>query len=71
MGLQDRLIMCGTKLAIFGMVLRFLTGPAVFAAASYLVGMRGVSLRVAIVQVDFLEMRIGDLKFSSTAARNG
>lgn len=51
MGLGDRIIVCGTKLAIYGMVLRFLAGPAVFAAASYLVGLRGVSLNVSIVQV--------------------
>ncbi|KAG0584759.1 hypothetical protein KC19_3G232400 [Ceratodon purpureus] len=50
MGLGDRIIVCGTKLAVFGMALRFLVGPAVFAAASYIVGLRGVSLNVSIVQ---------------------
>jgi len=51
MGLQERILVCGTYLAVVGMVLRFLLGPALFAAASALVGLRGVSLRVAIVQV--------------------
>jgi auxin efflux carrier family len=51
MGLQDRVIVCGWRRAIYGMVLRFLFGPGAFAAASYLVGLRGVSLNVAIVQV--------------------
>lgn len=50
MGLGDRIIVCGTKNAVYGMVLRFLVGPAVFAAASYVVGLRGVSLNVSIVQ---------------------
>jgi auxin efflux carrier family len=50
MGLQERLIVCGWPRAIYGMVLRFLFGPGAFAAASYLVGLRGVSLNVAIVQ---------------------
>ena len=51
MGLGDRIIVCGAKRALMGMALRFLGGPAVFAAASYIVGLRGVSLNVAIVQV--------------------
>lgn len=51
MGLGDRIVVCGRKMAIFGMSLRFLAGPAVFAAASYLVGLRGVPLKVSIVQV--------------------
>ncbi|CAK9216144.1 unnamed protein product [Sphagnum troendelagicum] len=50
MGLQERILVCGTYFAVVGMVLRFLFGPALFAAASALVGLRGVSLRVAIVQ---------------------
>ena len=51
MGLQDHIVVCGTKLAVYGMVLRFLVGPTLFAAASYLVGRRGVPLHVSIVQV--------------------
>jgi auxin efflux carrier family len=60
MGLQERLIVCGWPRAIYGMVLRFLFGPGAFAAASYLVGLRGVSLNVAIVQVKGrLELLLG------------
>jgi len=51
MALQTRLIACGKSNAIFGMVLRFLTGPAVMAVASIAVGLRGRILHIAIVQV--------------------
>ena len=51
MGLGDRIIACGAKLTLFGMFLRFLIGPTLFAAVGYLVGLRGVSLKVSIVQV--------------------
>lgn len=50
MALQPRLIACGNSIAAFSMAVRFLTGPAVMAAASIAVGLRGVLLRVAIVQ---------------------
>lgn len=50
MALQPRLIACGTSLATFAMAVRFLTGPAVMAAASIAVGLRGVDLHAAIVQ---------------------
>lgn len=50
MALQPRLIACGTSNAIFGMVLRFLTGPGVMAVASIAAGLRGRILRIAIVQ---------------------
>ncbi|EPS70360.1 auxin efflux carrier [Genlisea aurea] len=50
MALQPRIIACGKTLAIFSMGVRFLTGPAVMAAASVAVGLRGVLLHVAIVQ---------------------
>lgn len=51
MALQPKIIACGNTIAMFGMVVRFLTGPAVMAAASIAVGIRGVLLHVAIVQV--------------------
>lgn len=51
MALQPRIIACGNSIAVFAMAVRFLTGPAVMAAASIAVGLRGVLLRVAIVQV--------------------
>ena len=51
MAFQTRLIACGKSNAIFGMVLRFLTGPTVMAVASIVVGLRGRILHIAIVQV--------------------
>jgi hypothetical protein len=51
MALQPRLIACGKSNAIFGMVLRFLTGPAVMAVASIASDLRGRILHIAIVQV--------------------
>ncbi|KAJ7976583.1 Auxin efflux carrier component [Quillaja saponaria] len=50
MALQPRIIACGNSIASFAMAVRFLTGPAVMAAASIAVGLRGVLLHVAIVQ---------------------
>ncbi|XWS65309.1 hypothetical protein CRYUN_Cryun05aG0082200 [Craigia yunnanensis] len=50
MALQPRIIACGNTIAAFAMAVRFLTGPAVMAAASIAVGLRGVLLRIAIVQ---------------------
>ncbi|KAJ3681035.1 hypothetical protein LUZ60_015524 [Juncus effusus] len=50
MALQPRIIACGNSLATFAMAVRFLTGPAVMAAASIAVGLRGVLLHIAIVQ---------------------
>lgn len=51
MALQPRIIACGNSIASFSMGVRFLTGPAVMAAASFAVGLRGDLLRIAIVQV--------------------
>ncbi|KAK8942991.1 Auxin efflux carrier component 1 [Platanthera zijinensis] len=50
MALQPRIIACGNSTASFAMAVRFVTGPAVMAAASIAVGLRGVLLHVAIVQ---------------------
>ncbi|XP_020249882.1 probable auxin efflux carrier component 1d [Asparagus officinalis] len=50
MALQPRIIACGNRVACFSMAVRFLVGPAVMAAASIAVGLRGVLLHVAIVQ---------------------
>ncbi|XP_011075451.1 probable auxin efflux carrier component 1b isoform X2 [Sesamum indicum] len=50
MALQPRIIACGKSVAAFSMAVRFLTGPAVMAAASIAVGLRGVLLHIAIVQ---------------------
>ncbi|KAJ8769259.1 hypothetical protein K2173_002186 [Erythroxylum novogranatense] len=50
MALQPKIIACGNSVAAFAMAVRFLTGPAVMAAASIAVGLRGTLLHVAIVQ---------------------
>jgi len=51
MALQPKLISCGKKIATYSMAVRFLVGPTVIAATSLAVGLRGVLLHVAIVQV--------------------
>ncbi|KAF5730308.1 auxin efflux carrier component 1c isoform X2 [Tripterygium wilfordii] len=50
MALQPRIIACGNSVAAFTMAVRFLTGPAVMAAASIAVGLKGDLLHIAIVQ---------------------
>ncbi|OMO71039.1 Auxin efflux carrier [Corchorus capsularis] len=50
MALQPRIIACGKKLAFYGMLARFLAGPALMAIASVAVGLRGTTLKVSIVQ---------------------
>ncbi|OIW19390.1 hypothetical protein TanjilG_09410 [Lupinus angustifolius] len=50
MALQPKIIACGKSVATFSMAVRFLTGPAVIAATSIGIGLRGVLLHVAIVQ---------------------
>lgn len=52
MALQPKIIACGQRVATFSMAVRFLTGPAVMAATSIAIGLRGVLLHVAIVQVN-------------------
>ncbi|KAJ1696138.1 hypothetical protein LUZ63_004650 [Rhynchospora breviuscula] len=50
MALQPRIIACGNRMALYTMGVRFLCGPAVMAAASFAIGLKGSLLRVAIVQ---------------------
>lgn len=50
MALQPRIIACGKKLAFYGMLARFIAGPALMAVASVAVGLKGTTLRVSIVQ---------------------
>ncbi|KAL5065900.1 hypothetical protein RYX36_027637 [Vicia faba] len=50
MALQPKLILCGKRVATFSMAVRFLVAPAVTAATSLVVGLRGVLLHFAIVQ---------------------
>lgn len=53
MALQERVIACGTKLTLFGIVLRFVAGPAAMAIGCFAVGLRGDVLRVSIIQVTY------------------
>ncbi|KAF6162519.1 hypothetical protein GIB67_003065 [Kingdonia uniflora] len=46
----EKLISCGTSLVVFGMVLRFIAGPAAMAIGCIAVGLHGDILRVAIIQ---------------------
>ncbi|TXG50853.1 hypothetical protein EZV62_023377 [Acer yangbiense] len=66
MALQPRIIACGNSIATFAMAVRFLTGPAVMAAASIAVGLRGTLLHVAIVQVLSLFSSSSSASFSDT-----
>ncbi|XP_062083228.1 auxin efflux carrier component 5-like [Humulus lupulus] len=50
MALQKKIIACGVKLTVFGMVLRFIAGPAAMAIGCIAAGLHGDVLRVAIVQ---------------------
>ncbi|XP_010268327.1 PREDICTED: auxin efflux carrier component 5 [Nelumbo nucifera] len=50
MALQEKLIACGPPLTIFGMVLKFIAGPAAMAIGAIAVGLHGDVLRVAIIQ---------------------
>ncbi|KAJ4954801.1 hypothetical protein NE237_011584 [Protea cynaroides] len=49
MAVQPRIIACGKRLAVYGMLMRFVAG-AVMSVASIGVGLRGTILRVSIVQ---------------------
>ncbi|OVA19075.1 Auxin efflux carrier [Macleaya cordata] len=48
--LQEKILACGTSLTVFGMILRFIAGPAAMAIGSIAVGLHGDVLRVAIIQ---------------------
>ncbi|PON39303.1 Auxin efflux carrier [Trema orientale] len=50
MALQEKMIGCGARLTVFGMVLRFIAGPAAMAIGAIAAGLHGDVLRVAIVQ---------------------
>ncbi|KAA8533434.1 hypothetical protein F0562_031132 [Nyssa sinensis] len=50
MALQEKVIACGTSLTVFGMVLRFIAGPAAMAIGAIAVGLHDDVLRVAIIQ---------------------
>uniref|UniRef100_A0ACD5VU71 Uncharacterized protein n=1 Tax=Avena sativa TaxID=4498 RepID=A0ACD5VU71_AVESA len=48
--LQTKIIACGTKKMLLSLSIRFFLGPALMVVSSYAVGMRGILLKVAIVQ---------------------
>ncbi|KAJ4806484.1 Auxin efflux carrier component [Rhynchospora pubera] len=50
MALQPKIIACGNTVATYSMAVRFFVGPAVMAAASLAIGIRGTLLHIAIVQ---------------------
>ncbi|PSR92937.1 Auxin efflux carrier component like [Actinidia chinensis var. chinensis] len=50
MALQEKVVSCGVTLTVFGMVLRFIAGPAAMAIGAIAVGLHGDVLRVAIIQ---------------------
>ncbi|XP_020528245.1 probable auxin efflux carrier component 8 isoform X2 [Amborella trichopoda] len=69
MASQNKIIACGKRRATLAMVVRFLLGPAVMAACSLAVGLRGKLLHVAIVQgrfwnAGFLANNIGLLRIA-------
>ncbi|KAH7867338.1 hypothetical protein Vadar_032174 [Vaccinium darrowii] len=50
MASQEKFVACGISLTAFGMVLRFIAGPAAMAIGAIAVGLHGDVLRVAIIQ---------------------
>ncbi|KAM6577305.1 hypothetical protein CsatB_029142 [Cannabis sativa] len=50
MAMQEKIIGCGARLTVIGMVLRFIAGPAAMAIGSIAAGLHGDVLRVAIIQ---------------------
>ncbi|XP_042521043.1 auxin efflux carrier component 5-like [Macadamia integrifolia] len=50
MAMQEKFMACGPSLTVFGLVLRFVAGPAAMAIGSIAVGLHGDVLRVAIIQ---------------------
>lgn len=50
MALQDKVIDCGARLTVYGMVLRFVGGPVATCVGSLALGLRSNTLRIAIIQ---------------------
>uniref|UniRef100_A0A0E0JN88 Auxin efflux carrier component n=1 Tax=Oryza punctata TaxID=4537 RepID=A0A0E0JN88_ORYPU len=48
--LQTKIIACGAKRMLLALAIRFFLGPALMGISSYAIGMRGVLLKIAIVQ---------------------
>ena len=51
MALQPKIVACGKGMTVLSLAMRFIVGPAVMAGTSAAIGIRGVPLQVAIVQV--------------------
>lgn len=64
MGKQTRFISCGYPVAAFAMVVKFLVGPSIMIATSLAVGLQGLHLRVAIIQVFKLNTCIDNSAFN-------
>uniref|UniRef100_A0A251TVX3 Putative auxin efflux carrier n=1 Tax=Helianthus annuus TaxID=4232 RepID=A0A251TVX3_HELAN len=63
MAMQDRMIECSAKLAVVAMILRFIVAPVTVAIGSFVVGLRGDVLHVAIIQAA-LPQAIGSFVFA-------
>ncbi|XP_071731174.1 auxin efflux carrier component 5-like [Rutidosis leptorrhynchoides] len=50
MALQEKMIECGVKLTLYGMLLRFVASPATLAVGALAIGLRSDALHVAIIQ---------------------
>nr|GEW50103.1 auxin efflux carrier [Tanacetum cinerariifolium] len=50
MASQARIIACGTRLAFMAMVLKFIIGPGIMAAPSIAIGLKGIPLKIAVIQ---------------------
>eukprot|EP00267_Zea_mays_P052380 XP_020405429.1 uncharacterized protein LOC100381964 isoform X2 [Zea mays] len=48
--LQTKIVACGTKRMLLSLGIRFFLGPGLMVISSYLIGMRGTLLKVAIIQ---------------------
>nr|AFK32346.1 putative auxin efflux carrier PIN8 [Zea mays] len=48
--LQTKIVACGTKRMLLSLGVRFFLGPGLMVISSYLIGMRGTLLKVAIIQ---------------------
>ncbi|KAJ0704269.1 putative membrane transport protein [Helianthus annuus] len=50
MASQDRIVACGTRLALLAMFLRFVVGPAIMAGPSFAIGLKGAPFQIAVLQ---------------------
>lgn len=51
MASRPSIIACGTRMAAAAMALKFIVGPALMAASSFAIGLRGTLFKIAFVQV--------------------